>query len=181
MNALEQLKQYTIVVADTGDIGAIEKYQPEDATTNPSLILKAASLPRYEFIIDEAVGYARKKAPDAPSRIAEACDRLAVSIGRELLNIVPGKVSTEVDARLSFDVEASVSKARKIIRMYDELRIPQDRILIKLASTWEGIRAAEILEREGIHCNLTLLFCFAQAVHVPKRGYPDFAFCGENS
>lgn len=170
MNALEQLRQYTVVVADTGDIGAMEKYRPEDATTNPSLILKAAALPRYKNLITDAVTYAVRQSSDPAQQVLEAGDKLAVNIGCELLRIVPGRVSTEVDARLSFDVEASVAKARKIIRLYHESGVDKQRILIKLASTWEGIRAAEILEKEGIHCNLTLLFSFAQARACAEAG-----------
>lgn len=170
MNALEQLRQYTVVVADTGDIGAIEEYKPEDATTNPSLILKAAGLPRYESLIEDALDHARKTSADPAERLLAAGDKLATNIGSELLRIVPGRVSTEVDARLSFDVEASIEKARKIIGLYEARGIDRKRILIKLASTWEGIRAAEILEKEGIRCNLTLLFSFAQARACAEAG-----------
>ncbi len=159
---LDQLKKVTTVVADTGDIDSIKKYQPEDATTNPSLLLKAAQMEQYRHLADEAIAYAKEKAGD--DWIELAMDRLAVNFGIELLKIVPGKVSTEVDANLSFDTDASVAKARRIMAMYEEAGIPKDRVLIKIASTWEGIKAGEILEKEGINCNLTLLFSFAQAV-----------------
>lgn len=159
---LDLLKKVTTVVADTGDIDSIKKYQPEDATTNPSLLLKAAQMEQYRHLADEAIAYAKDKAGD--DWIELAMDRLAVNFGIELLKIVPGKVSTEVDANLSFDTEASVAKARRIMAMYEEAGIPKDRVLIKIASTWEGIKAGEILEKEGVNCNLTLLFSFAQAV-----------------
>ncbi|WP_325894909.1 transaldolase [Grimontia sp. NTOU-MAR1] len=160
---LEQLRKLTTVVADTGDIDAIAKYQPQDATTNPSLILKAAEIPQYAPLIEEAIGYAKAKSQSVEQQLADAGDRLAVNIGKEILKVIPGRISTEVDARLSYDFEGSVAKARKLISMYNEAGISNDRILIKLASTWEGIRAAEVLEKEGINCNLTLLFSFAQA------------------
>lgn len=155
-NSLEQLKQHTTIVADTGDIEAIKKFQPEDATTNPSLILKAAQLPQYQHLIEQAVA-------SANNSVEDACDQLAVNIGLEILKIIPGRISTEVDARLSFDTQASINKAKKILALYDKAGISKDRVLIKLASTWEGIKAAEQLEKEGISCNLTLLFNFAQA------------------
>ncbi|MDD1794079.1 transaldolase [Enterovibrio sp. ZSDZ42] len=167
---LEQLRKLTTVVADTGDIDAIAKYQPQDATTNPSLILKAAQIPEYAPLIEEAITYAKSKSQDADQQLADASDRLAVNIGKEILNVVPGRISTEVDARLSYDFEGSVAKARKLISMYNEAGISNDRILIKLASTWEGIRAAEVLEKEGINCNLTLLFSFAQARACAEAG-----------
>ncbi|WP_027254269.1 transaldolase family protein, partial [Photobacterium halotolerans] len=160
---LEQLRALTTVVADTGDIEAIKKYQPQDATTNPSLILKAAEIEQYAPLIDDAIAYAKAQSSDKAQQIEDAGDKLAVNIGKEILNVVPGRISTEVDARLSYDTDASVAKARKLIKMYNDAGISNDRILIKLASTWEGIRAAEILEKEGINCNLTLLFSFAQA------------------
>ncbi|OOE35410.1 transaldolase [Salinivibrio kushneri] len=169
-NKLDQLRALTTVVADTGDIEAIKKYQPQDATTNPSLILKAAQIKEYAPLIDEAIAYAKSHSSDADQQVADTCDRLAVNIGKEILNVIPGRISTEVDARLSYDTDASVAKARKLISMYNEAGISNERILIKLASTWEGIRAAEILEKEGINCNLTLLFSFAQARACAEAG-----------
>ena len=162
-NKLEQLRKYTTVVADTGDVEEIAKYQPEDATTNPSLILKAALLSDYKHLIEASIAYAKSQSDDKAQQIVDTCDMLAVNIGKEILKIVPGRISTEVDARLSYDTENSVIKARQLIQKYNDAGISNDRILIKLASTWEGIRAAEILEKEGINCNLTLLFSFAQA------------------
>jgi len=164
MNLLEQLKQYTQVVADTGDFESISKYKPIDATTNPSLILAAAQKAEYASLIDESVKYAKSAKVTKQERLEEALDRLAVNFGMEILKIVPRRVSTEVDARLSFDREASLAKAREIIGMYESNGISRTKILIKLASTWEGIKAAEELEKEGIHCNLTLLFSRAQAI-----------------
>jgi transaldolase len=163
MNQLEALQQHTTLVADTGDIEAIKLYTPEDATTNPSLLLKAVSLPHYQSQLKQAKQYAADLGGDNQTQLGNATDRLAVLIGQEILNIVPGKVSTEVDARLSFDIKASVDKARKLIGMYEADGINRNRILIKLASTWEGIQAAAELEKDGINCNLTLLFSFAQA------------------
>jgi transaldolase len=169
-NKLEQLRKVTTVVADTGDIEAIAKYQPEDATTNPSLVLKAAQIADYAPLIDQAVEYAKSQSNDTTQQIEDACDMLAVNIGKEILKIVPGRISTEVDARLSFDTQASVEKARKLVKLYNDAGISNDRILIKIASTWEGIRAGEILEKEGINCNLTLLFSFAQARACAEAG-----------
>ena len=163
MNQLEALRSMTSVVADTGDIEAIRTHQPEDATTNPSLILKAAQMPAYEHLLKDAISWAQN-CKNSDSLAVNAADKLAVSIGCEILNLVPGLISTEVDARLSFDTEATVAKARKLITMYKDAGVDSSRILIKIASTWEGIKAAEILEAEGIRCNLTLLFNFAQAV-----------------
>lgn len=160
---LDSLRQMTVVVADTGDIDAIKKYQPQDATTNPSLILSASALPQYAPLIDEAVAYAKAKSNDKAQQLIDAEDKLAVNIGLEILKIVPGRISTEVDARLSYNTQATVEKARKLIALYNAAGISNDRILIKIASTWQGIRAAEILEKEGINCNLTLLFSEAQA------------------
>lgn len=160
---LSQLKAMTTVVADTGDIVAIAKFQPQDATTNPSLLLKAASLENYQQLLKTAVEWAKTQSADADQQVIDAADKLSVLIGLEILKIVPGRISTEVDARLSFDTQASIAKAHKLIAMYNEAGISNDRILIKIASTWEGIKAAEQLEREGINCNLTLLFSFAQA------------------
>jgi transaldolase len=167
---LEQLRALTTVVADTGDIEAISKYQPEDATTNPSLILKAAQIAEYAPLIDASIAYAKAQSNDKTQQVADTCDMLAVNIGKEILKVVPGRISTEVDARLSYDTEGSVIKARQLIKMYNDAGITNDRILIKLASTWEGIRAAEILEKEGINCNLTLLFSFAQARACAEAG-----------
>jgi transaldolase len=167
---LEQLRKITTVVADTGDISAIAKYKPEDATTNPSLLLKAAGIPTYSGYIDEAVQWAKGQSNNREQQLVDASDRLAVLVGREILKIVPGKVSTEVDARLSFDTNASIDKAKRLIGFYDELGIKKERILIKLASTWEGIRAAEKLQKDGINCNLTLLFSFEQAVACAEAG-----------
>ncbi|OEF27538.1 transaldolase [Vibrio rumoiensis] len=167
---LQQLRSLTTVVADTGDIEAIAKYQPEDATTNPSLILKAAQIEDYAPLIDQSIAYAKLQSNDKAQQIQDTCDMLAVTIGKEILKIIPGRISTEVDARLSYDTEGSVSKARQLIKMYNDAGITNDRILIKLASTWEGIRAAEILEKEGINCNLTLLFSFAQARACAEAG-----------
>ena len=160
---LAQLKKMTAVVADTGDIEAIAKFQPQDATTNPSLLLKAASLPNYQGLVKDSVIWAKTQSDDAAQQVIDAADKLSVLIGLEILKTVPGRISTEVDARLSFNTAASITKAHKLIAMYNEAGISNDRILIKLASTWEGIKAAEQLEQEGINCNLTLLFSFAQA------------------
>ncbi|WP_345785608.1 transaldolase [Thermomonas sp.] len=162
---LDQLRQHSIVVADTGDIDAIAQFQPQDATTNPSLLLKAAALPAYAPLLDASV--ARASGAD---RTGDACDRLAVAIGAEILKLIPGRVSTEVDARLSFDTEATIARARRLVALYGEAGIGTERLLIKIAATWEGIRAAEVLEREGINCNLTLLFSFAQAVACAEAG-----------
>lgn len=167
---LEQLKQMTTVVADTGDIEAIAKFHPQDATTNPSLLLKAAALPNYQQLLADAVSWAKEQSKDANQQIIDAADKFSVLIGLEILKIVPGRISTEVDARLSFDTQASITKAHKLIAMYNEAGISNDRILIKLASTWEGIKAAEQLETEGVNCNLTLLFSFAQARACAEAG-----------
>ena len=168
---LDSLRSMTVVVADTGDIDAIKKYQPQDATTNPSLILSASALPQYAPLIDEAIAYAKAQSADkAQQLIDDAEDKLAVNIGLEILKIVPGRISTEVDARLSYDTQATVEKARKLIALYNAAGISNDRILIKIASTWQGIRAAEILEKEGINCNLTLLFSEAQARACAEAG-----------
>jgi transaldolase len=169
-NLLDQLKSMTAIVADTGDIEAIRHHQPEDATTNPSLLLKAASLPEYAPLIDDAIAWAKIQSEDRTQRINAAMDKLAVEVGVEVLKIVPGRISTEVDSRLSFDTQATLAKARKIIRMYNEAGVANERVLIKIASTWEGIRAGEILEHEGIHCNLTLMFGFAQARACAEAG-----------
>ncbi len=170
MNKLDQLKSMTKVVADTGDLDAIVQYQPEDATTNPSLLLKAADLPRYQPLLDEAQRWGREQGGSPASRAAAACDYLAVSIGLEIQNIVPGRVSTEVDARLSFDRDATIARARRLIDLYESRGSNRNRVLIKIASTWEGIEAARELEKENINCNLTLLFSFAQAVACAEAG-----------
>lgn len=162
MNKLEQLREMTTVVADTGDIASIKRLQPVDATTNPSLLLKAAKMPENKPLLDEAIEWAKKKGED--NFIENCTERFTVNIGRDIAGIIPGRVSTEVDARLSFDTQAMIDKARKLINLYDEVGVPSDRILIKLATTWEGVKAAEVLEKENIQCNLTLLFSFAQAV-----------------
>lgn len=167
---LDSLRNMTVVVADTGDIDAIKKYQPQDATTNPSLILSASALPQYALLIDEAVAYAKAQSNDKAQQLIDAEDKLAVNIGLEILKIVPGRISTEVDARLSYNTQATVEKARKLIALYNAAGISNDRILIKIASTWQGIRAAEILEKEGINCNLTLLFSEAQARACAEAG-----------
>ena len=167
---LDSLRNMTVVVADTGDIEAIKKYQPQDATTNPSLILSASALPQYSPLIDEAVSYAKAQSNDKSQQLIDAEDKLAVNIGLEILKIVPGRISTEVDARLSYNTQATVEKARKLIALYNAAGISNDRILIKIASTWQGIRAAEILEKEGINCNLTLLFSEAQARACAEAG-----------
>ncbi|MCG6201180.1 transaldolase [Psychromonas antarctica] len=167
---LDQLRKLTTVVADTGDIEEIQKYQPEDATTNPSLILKAAQLTGYAPLINEAIAYAKAQSSSVQQQVQDTCDSLAVNIGKTILQSVPGRISTEVDARLSYDTQASVIKARQLIKMYNDAGINNDRILIKLAATWQGIRAAEILEKEGINCNLTLLFSFAQAQACAEAG-----------
>ena len=167
---LDSLRSMTVVVADTGDIDAIKKYQPQDATTNPSLILSASALPQYAPLIDEAIAYAKAQSADKAQQLIDAEDKLAVNIGLEILKIVPGRISTEVDARLSYDTQATVEKARKLIALYNAAGISNDRVLIKIASTWQGIRAAEILEKEGINCNLTLLFSEAQARACAEAG-----------
>jgi len=170
MNLLDQLRAMTVVVADTGDIESIARYKPRDTTTNPSLLYKAAQMPQYRRIVEAAVEEARSVDGDRKARLEACMDKLAVGFGKEILQIVPGRVSTEVDARLSFDEEATVAKARRLIEMYEEEGVGRERILIKIASTWEGIRAAERLEKEGIHCNLTLLFSYAQAVACAEAG-----------
>ncbi|MGF6179622.1 transaldolase [Massilia sp. UYP32] len=164
MNQLEQLKQYTTVVADTGDFQSIKAYAPQDATTNPSLILKAVQKPEYRPLLEKAIA-------DAPDASTEAIvDSLLIAFGVEILKYVPGRVSTEIDAALSFDTEATVAKGRELIALYEKNGVSRERVLIKIASTWEGIRAAEILEKDGIHCNLTLLFSLCQAVACAEAG-----------
>ncbi len=166
---LEQLKQFTDVVADTGDIEAIRLYKPLDATTNPSLVYKAAQMPQYQDLLTSAIN-ASKSIANSAQQLSAACDHLAVGIGLEILKIVPGRISTEVDARLSFDTKASIAKAHELISLYEKGGADKSRVLIKLASTWEGIRAAEVLEKEGINCNLTLLFGFNQAAACADAG-----------
>jgi transaldolase len=170
MNLVDSLKRWTTVVADTGDIDAIAAHRPQDATTNPSLLLHAAELPRYQGLVDDALSFALRAGGSQAACSLAFMDKLFIDFGCEILKVVPGRVSTEVDAGLSFDTEGTVAKARKLIGMYKEAGIERDRVLIKIASTWEGIRAAEQLEREGIHCNLTLLFSFAQAVACAEAG-----------
>ncbi|MFT6897503.1 MAG: transaldolase [Paraglaciecola sp.] len=167
---LQALREITTVVADTGDIEAIKKYQPVDATTNPSLLLKAAEMAQYQSHLQNAVAWAKEQSNDPQQQIIDAGDKLSVTIGTDIVNIVPGRISTEVDARLSFDTQSSIEKAHKLIALYQEAGIDKSRILIKLASTWEGIKAAEHLEKEGINCNLTLLFSFAQARACAEAG-----------
>lgn len=169
MNKLDALRSMTVVVADTGDLEAIRRLRPQDATTNPSLILKAAQLPAYQPLLQQAVRWAQQ-ASNSDSLVDNAADKLAVSIGCEILQVIPGLISTEVDARLSYNTEATLAKARKLIALYQAEGIARERILIKIASTWEGIQAARQLEQEGIHCNLTLLFNFTQAVACAEAG-----------
>ncbi len=170
MNKLDQLKTMTEVVADTGDIEAIKKYQPQDATTNPSLLLKAAAMPQYSSLIDNAIEWLGKQNASKDEQLDLLADKFAVAIGEEILKIVPGRISTEVDARLSFDRDASIARGRRIIELYQANNIGPDRVLIKLAATWEGIEAAKVLEAEGINCNLTLMFSTVQAVASAKAG-----------
>ncbi|MEO1377252.1 MAG: transaldolase [Cyanobacteria bacterium J06635_10] len=172
-NLLEQLRSMTVVVADTGDIQQIEKFKPQDATTNPSLITAAAQMPEYQGIVDDTLIQAQKDAGASATQadvVKLAFERLAVAFGLKILQIIPGRVSTEVDARLSYDTEATVNTARAIIKQYEEKGVDRSRVLIKIASTWEGIKAAEIIEKEGIHCNLTLLFGVHQAIACAEAG-----------
>jgi transaldolase len=172
-NLLEQLRQYTVVVADTGDMEAMEKFHPQDATTNPSLITAAAQMPQYQPIVDGVLKAARNELGEGATDQAVAnlaFQRLAIAFGKKILEIVPGRVSTEVDARLSYDTQATITQARSIIKQYDAAGIGRDHVLIKIASTWEGIRAAEVLEKDGIHCNLTLLFGLHQAIAAADAG-----------
>ncbi|MFT7806977.1 Transaldolase-like [Arapaima gigas] len=164
-SALDQLKKYTVVVADTGDFNAIEQYKPQDATTNPSLILAAAKMPTYQHLLDQAIKYGIAKGGNEDEQISNTMDKLFVNFGLEILKKIPGRVSTEVDARLSFDKDAMVSRALRLISLYEEAGVGKERVLIKLSSTWEGIQAGrELEEKHGVHCNMTLLFSFAQAV-----------------
>ncbi|KAM8940546.1 transaldolase isoform 1-T1 [Pelodytes ibericus] len=170
-SVLEQLKQHTVVVADTGDFNAIEEYKPKDATTNPSLILAAAQMKEYQHLVKDAIQYGQKLGGSEEEQINNIMDKLFVLFGEEILKRIPGRVSTEVDARLSFDKKAMIERAKRIIALYKEAGIDKDRILIKLSSTWEGIQAGKVLEEEyGIHCNMTLLFSFAQAVACAEAG-----------
>jgi len=170
MTLLESLRQYTTVVADTGDIEAIAQYRPQDATTNPSLLFQAAQMPAYRHLVEEATEAASEVGGTQQRMADEFIDRLFVLFGSEILNVIPGRVSTEVPASLSFDTPGTVAKARKLISLYEKKTFSRERVLIKMASTWEGIQAAEVLESEGIHCNLTLLFSFAQAVACAEAG-----------
>ena len=170
MNKLDQLKKMTTVVADTGDIDAISAYTPTDATTNPSLLYKAAQQPQYEQLLNDAIDYAMSRSEQMESRAIDMMDKLAVNFGVEILGIIPGRISTEVDARLSFDTDATVARAESLIGLYKQAGIDTSRILIKIASTWEGIQAAAELERRGIHCNLTLMFSLAQAIAAAEAG-----------
>jgi transaldolase len=169
MSLLDALKRYTVVVADSGDLDAIRTHRPQDATTNPSLLLKAAQAPQYRPLVDAALAEAGRVAEGA-ARTEAFMEHLAVAFGREILDLIPGRVSTEVDARYSFDTDGSIAKARRFIALYEAAGVPRERVLIKVGTTWEGIRAAERLEREGIHCNMTLLFSFAQAVACADAG-----------
>jgi transaldolase len=165
------LKEVTVVVADSGDFSAFAEIKPQDATTNPSLILQAAPMPQYEKLMKEALDYAKAKGKTLDEQVPIAMDKLAVTFGKEILKIIPGRVSTELDARLSYDTKACIDKAKALYKLYEEVGIdPSKRVLFKIASTWEGIKAAESLEKEGIHCNLTLLFSFAQAVACAEAG-----------
>jgi len=170
MNMLEQLKKMTTVVADTGDIDAVAAYTPTDATTNPSLLLKAAQKPEYEHLLQDAIDYAMARSTQMESRAIDMMDKLAVNFGVEILKIIPGRISTEVDARLSFNTGATVARAESLMKLYKQAGVDAARVLIKIASTWEGIQAAGVLERRGIHCNLTLMFSLAQAIAAAEAG-----------
>lgn len=170
MNKLEQIKTMTTVVADTGDFGAIAEFRPQDATTNPSLLYKAARMPQYRELVEDAVAFGVDTGTDASGQARWTMDKLAVNFGTEILKIVPGRVSTEIDARLSFDTEATVRRAEDLMALYDGEGVDRERVLLKIAATWEGIRAAERLERQGMHCNLTLMFSFPQAVACADAG-----------
>lgn len=170
VSQLDQLKQLTKVVADTGDFESMKQYLPQDATTNPSLILAAASKPEYSWLVEKAITDCKNSGLSGAKRLDHVIDHVLVNFGLEILKIVPGRVSTETDARLSFDMTGTIAKARQLIELYESNGVNRQRVLIKIASTWEGIRAAEQLEREGIHCNLTLLFSFAQAVACAEAG-----------
>jgi len=169
-SALDQLKQLTTVVSDTGDFNLIQKYKPQDATTNPSLLYTASQTPAYKHLVDDAIEYGKAHGKDTNDKIEKAMDKLAVNFGVEILKIIPGRVSTEIDARLSFDTEGTIKKGRELIALYKSLGVDTSRILVKVASTWEGIQAAKALEQEGIHCNMTLLFSLVQAVASAEVG-----------
>ena len=170
MNLLESLKKHSIIVADTGDIDSIARVKPQDATTNPSLLFQAAQNPAYRPLVDDALAFGMKARGDRAAKAEALMEKLSVNFGCDILKHVKGRVSTEVDASLSFDVDGTLAKARRLIELYQQAGMPRERVLIKVASTWEGIKAAEKLEREGIHCNLTLLFSFAQAVACAEAG-----------
>jgi transaldolase len=170
VNQLDQLKKFTRVVADTGDFGSIKEYAPQDATTNPSLIFKAAQMPAYKPLVDEAIAEVQKSGASGPALVSQILEHLLVLFGSEILKIVPGRVSTETDASLSFDTQALITKAHRFIELYQKRGVPRERVLIKIATTWEGIRAAEVLQKEGINCNMTLLFSMAQAVACAEAG-----------
>ncbi|RIB05947.1 transaldolase [Gigaspora rosea] len=169
-SALDQLKQWTTIVADTGDFKSIDQYGPQDATTNPTLILDATKNPRYDYLIDSAIKYAKGKVSSNEKALELAADKLLVNFGFEILKIIPGRISVEVDAKLSFDTEGTIIKARHLINLFEEIGVDKSRVMIKIASTWEGIQAAKILEKEGIKCNMTLLFSFVQAVACAEAG-----------
>jgi transaldolase len=170
-NQLEQLSKFTVVVADTGDINSIKKFKPTDATTNPSLLFQAAQMPEYKHLVEDAIKYGITAPRSGKETVLDnILDKLSVNFGIEILGIVPGLVSTEVDARLSFDKEATLAKARKLIKLYEKAGIPKERVLIKIASTWEGLQAGKVLESEGIHVNMTLLFSMYQAIAAAEAG-----------
>jgi transaldolase len=168
LNQLEQLKKFTKVVADTADFESMKEFKPQDATTNPSLVYAATQKPEYAHLVEEVIADRKNSGLKGPAQIEDICDHLLVQFGTDILQIVPGRVSTETDARLSYDVEGSINKARRLIKLYEDRKIPRERVLIKIASTWEGLKAAEQLQREGIHCNLTLLFSLPQAVRAAE-------------
>src|SRR5438105_14813472 len=168
LNQLEQLKKFTKVVADTADFESIKDFKPRDATTNPSLVYAATQKPEYAHLVDEVLADRKKSGLSGQAQIEDICDHLLVQFGCDILQIVPGRVSTETDARLSYDVEGSINKARRLVKLYEERKIPRERVLIKVASTWEGINAAEQLQKEGIKCNLTLMFSLPQAVRAAE-------------
>lgn len=170
MNKLEQLKQYTTVVADTGDIDSIKAYHPQDATTNPSLLLKAAKIEKYRHLMDEAIAWSKQQAKTGAEQLNRACEKIMVNFGKEILQLIPGRVSTEINADLSFDQQGSIDAASRIIDLYQAMGIDKDRVLIKIASTWEGIQAAKVLEKRGIHCNMTLMFNLSQAILCADAG-----------
>ena len=168
LNQLEQLKKFTKVVADTADFESMKEFKPQDATTNPSLVYAATQKPEYAHLVEEVIADRKKSGLKGHEQIGDICDHLLVQFGTDILGIVPGRVSTETDARLSYDVEGSINKARRLIKLYEDRKIPRERVLIKIASTWEGLKAAEQLQREGIRCNLTLMFSLPQAVRAAE-------------